>query len=54
MKPTNAKVAPAKPVSRKPYSPPVLKVYGTLAKLTASGSSGAPEGSSSSPSKQKP
>jgi hypothetical protein len=39
---------------KRAYSPPILIVYGKLTELTAAGSTGASEGTSSSPNKQRP
>ena len=48
----NSTIEVGKP--KKSYSQPVLTTYGHMAKLTAAGTSGVAEGSSSAPSKLKP
>lgn len=36
------------------YSPPAVRTFGTVTDLTAAGSAGSPEGTSSSSNKQRP
>ena len=47
-----SKPARTKTEENRPYSPPILSIYGNVTKLTAAGTVGNPEGGSSSSNKK--